>query len=91
MRGGLDMRVRTEAAKILNERGINPQSSELDRNRLGRTNLIVMKAAIDRQVNVTAGRGAGQRHEFSRAELDQIDQGFAAIVATASNEVFNGN
>ncbi len=91
MRNGLDMRVRTEAAKILNERGINPQSSELDRNRLGRTNLIVMKAAIDRQVNVTAGRGAGQRHEFSRAELDQIDQGFAAIVATASNEVFNGN
>lgn len=91
MRGGLDMRVRTAAARILNERGINPQGSELDRNRLGRTNLIVMKAAIDRQVNVTIGRSAGQRHDFSRNELDQIDQGFAAIVANAKNKVFNGH
>jgi superfamily II DNA or RNA helicase len=91
MRGGLDMRVRTEAARILNERGINPQSSELDKNRLGRTNLIVMKAAIDRQVNLTASRGPGKRHEFSRVELDQIDQRFAIIVAAAIEEVFNGN
>lgn len=91
MRGGLDMRVRTEAGRILNEKGVNPQTSELDKKRLGRTNLIVMKAAIDRQINVTVGRGAGQRHEFSRAELDQIDQGFAAIAANAANEVFDGN
>lgn len=91
MRGGLDMRVRTEAGRILNEKGVNPQTSELDKKRLGRTNLIVMKAAIDRQINVTVGRGAGQRHEFSRAELDQIDQGFAAIAANAVNEVFDGH
>lgn len=91
MRGGLDMRVRTEAGRILNEKGVNPQTSELDKKRLGRTNLIVMKAAIDRQINVTVQRGAGQRHEFSRAELDQIDQDFAAIVTNAVNEVFNGN
>lgn len=50
-----------------------------------------MKAAIDRQINVTVRRGAGQRHEFSRAELNQIDQDFSAIVTNAVNEVFNGN
>jgi len=91
MRGGLDMRVRTEAARILNERRVNPQSSELDTKRLGKNNLIVMKSAIDRQLNATVGRSAGQRHEFSRAELDQIDQGFTDIVANAVNEVFDGH
>lgn len=91
MRGGLDMRVRTEAGRILGERGVNPQGSELDRRRLGRTNLIVMKAAIDRQVNALAGQGAGQRHEFSREVLDRIDEGFEDILAAAVIEVFDGN
>ena len=90
MRAGLDMRVRTEAARILNERGINLAGRELDRGRLGRDNLIVMKAAIDRQSNAAVGRSSGQRHDFSRAELDQIEQGFAAIVAAAVSEVFGG-
>jgi hypothetical protein len=85
------MRVRTEAARILGERGINPEGRELDRQRLGRSNLIVMKTALDRQVNATVGRPTGQRHEFSRAELDQIDQAFPTIIATAIVEIFNGS
>jgi superfamily II DNA or RNA helicase len=90
-RGGLDMRVRTEAARILNQRGINPEGRELDRQHLGRSNLIVLKAAIDRQVNSTIGRGTGQRHELSRDELDRIDTGFADILTAAVREVFNDN
>jgi hypothetical protein len=90
-RRGLDMRVRTEAARILGERGINPEGRELDRQRLGRSNLIVMKAALDRQVNAVVGRPTGQRHEFSRSELDHIDQTFPTIIATAIVEVFNGS
>lgn len=91
LRGGLDMRVRTEAARILNQRSMNPAGRELDRQHLGRDNLIVLKAAIDRQVNAAVGRPSGQRHEFSRGELDQIDAGFANIVSAAVREVFNGN
>jgi hypothetical protein len=87
---GLDMRVRTEAAQILRQRGINPEGQELDRQRLGRSNLIVMKAALDRQVNATVGRSTKQRHDFSRAELDQIDQAFPMIIANEIVEVFNG-
>ena len=88
MRGGLDMRVRTEAGRILNERGINPEGKDLDRQRLGRTNFVVLKAAIDRQVNTVAGRQSRERHEFTRPELDQIDQDFAGIVERAVQEVF---
>jgi len=91
MRGGLDMRVRTEAARILHERGLNPAGRELDRQHLGRDNLIVLKAAIDRQVNTAVGRTSGQRHGFSRVELDQIDAGFTEIVDAAVRGVFNGN
>ena len=88
---GLDMRVRTEAARILAERRVNPEGHELDRQRLGRSNLIVMKAALDRQVNAIVGRPTRQRHDFSRAELDQIEQAFATIIATSVAEVFNGS
>ncbi|MGH9967253.1 MAG: DEAD/DEAH box helicase [Pyrinomonadaceae bacterium] len=89
MRAGLDMRVKTEAARILHERKINPEGHELDRQRLGRTNLIVMKAAIDRYVNTSAGREARERSDFTRPQLDQIDRGFAAIVDLAIQEVFS--
>ncbi|APR36675.1 DEAD/DEAH box helicase [Paraburkholderia sp. SOS3] len=91
MRGGLDMRVRTAAARILAQRGINPEGRDLDRQRLNRSNLIVLKSAIDRQVNAVAGRAAGQRSEFVREELDRVDAGFDAIVAAATHEVFGGN
>lgn len=91
MRGGLDMRVRTEAARILNQRGLNPVGRDLDRQRLGRNNLIVLKAAIDRHVNATVGRTSGQRHEFSRDELDQINAEFDNIVVAAMLEVFDGD
>jgi superfamily II DNA or RNA helicase len=88
-RASLDMRVRTEAARILHERRINPEGQDLDHKRLGRTNLIVMKAAIDRQVNTAVGRTAGERSDFTRPQLDEIDKNFATMVERAVKEVFN--
>lgn len=91
LRSSLDTRIRNEAARILNARGINPGGRDLDRKQFTKTNLIVMKSAIDRQVNATVNHGTGQRPDFSRAELDQIDGAFTSIVATAISEVFNGS
>jgi DNA or RNA helicases of superfamily II len=87
----LDTRVRMEAARILRERGINPGGYDRDRQRLGRTNLIVMKAAIDRQVNAFVGRNAGERSEFTRTELEEIERNFQTIVQRAVQEVLDGN
>ncbi|HBP6436159.1 DEAD/DEAH box helicase [Pseudomonas paraeruginosa] len=91
MRDGLPIRVRTAAGRILGERDINPNGRELDMRRLGRTNLIVMIAAINSQVNTFVGMGTGQRHEFSREMHERIDQGFDGILAAAVREVFGGN
>lgn len=91
MREGLDMRVRTEAARILHDRRINPEGRDLDRQRLDRSNLIVMKSAIDRHINKTVGHKEGKRSEFTKPQLDQIDRDFEVIVAKAITEVFNGN
>lgn len=91
MRGGLPIRVRTAAGRILGEQDINPNGRELDTRRLGRTNLIVMIAAINNQVNTFVGMGTGQRHEFSREMHERIDQGFDGILAAAVTEVFGGN
>jgi len=86
-RSALDMRVVTEAARILKSRGINPEGKDLDRRTFTKTNLIVLKSAIDRRVNDTVGRGAGERSEFTRTQLDQIDKDFAGIVERAVSEV----
>jgi hypothetical protein len=91
MRNSLDTRVRTEAARILNERNISPGGRNLDRQRLGRDNLIVVKTAIDRQIQALTGRERGQRHEYTRAELELIDVQFQRLVSDAIAEVFNGD
>lgn len=91
MRGGLDMRVRTEVGRILQGRGVNPEGRTLDRQRLGRTNFVVLKSAIDRQVNAAAGRQTRERHEFTRPELERIDGDFPGILARAVEEVFGAS
>ncbi|WP_229801720.1 DEAD/DEAH box helicase [Pseudomonas mandelii] len=90
LRSGLDARALTDAARILNQRGINPSGRTLDKQFLGRDNLIILKASIDRKINGLVGRSSGQRHEFSRAELDQIDAAYNAILEAAVEEVLGG-
>jgi helicase-like protein len=89
MRSSLDMQVRTASARILLERKINPEGRDLDRQRLGRSNLVVMKAAIDRLVDNSVGRGTGERSEFTRPQLDEIQKNFDALVKQAIEAVFN--
>ena len=50
-----------------------------------------MKTAIDRQANAAVGRTAGERSEFSKPQLDQIEAEFSAILGRAVQEVFNGS
>ncbi len=88
MRQGLAERNMQEAARILHGRGINPGGSTLDPRHM-RTNLIFMKSALDRHVNSVVGRGAGERSEFRREDLDRIDENYEAIVAAAIQEVFD--
>ncbi len=88
MRHSLDIRVHNETGRILAQRRVNPNGSDLDKQRLGRTNFVVLKSAIDRQVNAAVGRTRAQRHQFTRPDLDQIDQDFPAIVEQAVEEVF---
>lgn len=88
MRGGLDMRVRTKVGHILKERGVNSEGHGLDRQRLGQTNFVVLKSAIDRQVNAAVDRQSRSRHEFTQPELDRIKQDFDGIVERAVQEVF---
>ncbi|MCF0049272.1 DEAD/DEAH box helicase family protein [Dyadobacter sp. LJ53] len=90
MRGSLDTRVRNEAARLLAQRNINPEGRTLDRQHLNRSNLIVVKSAIDRIINNFVGRGSSQRHEFSREELDRIDADFDSLVSQATTGIFNG-
>ena len=88
-RASLDMRVRTEVGRLLGSRDINPRGRDLDRKRIGRDNFVVVKSAIDRRINESVGRAAGERSELSREQLDQINSNFAELIAAAEQEVFD--
>ena len=89
-RQSLDTRIKTETAKLLQSRQINPNGYDLDRKHLKRTNFVIVKAAIDKHVNNVAGRRPGERHEFSRPELDLVNQNFPELVDAALKEIFGG-
>ena len=89
MRAALDMRVRNEVGRILAERGLIHEGSDLDRRRLGRSNFVVLKSSIDRSVNAYVGRDAGERHELTRVQLEQIEDNFREIVDGVISEVFS--
>lgn len=84
----LDPRVKTATGQILAEQEINPEGRELDKKRLGKTNFVVLKSAIDSQIFTHLGRGGGQRKELSQAEYDRIDAVFSELVQAAVQEVF---
>ncbi|RUO90613.1 DEAD/DEAH box helicase [Corallococcus sp. AB018] len=89
-RSQLDARVMTTAARVLIERKVNSQGRELDKLHLNKTNLIIMKSAIDKRINAAVGRGAGQRGELSRSDLERVESQFEELVAAAISEVFDG-
>jgi hypothetical protein len=88
-RASLDMRVRTEVGRLLGSRDFNPRGRDLDRNRIGRDNFVVLKTAIDRRINESVGRAAGERGELSRQQLEEINSNLAELIAAAEQEVFD--
>lgn len=89
-RSGLDIRIRNEVGRILGSRKLNPQGHDLDKKRLNRTNFVIVKAALDNLVNAVVGKKTGERHDFTRPELDTIEARFAELVQSAEKELFNG-
>jgi DNA-binding transcriptional MerR regulator len=89
-RSGLDIRIRNEVGRILGSRNLNSQGHDLDKKRLNRTNFVIVKAALDNLVNAAVGKKTGERHDFTRPELDTIDARFAELVQSVEKELFNG-
>jgi DNA-binding transcriptional MerR regulator len=89
-RAALDVRIKTEVGRVLGRKDMNPQGKDLDKKHLNKTNFVIVKAAIDKQVNAAVGKGTGERHEFNKAELDAINARFADLAAAAEKEVFGG-
>jgi len=87
-RSRLDGAIMTAAGRILARRKIDPNGRELDQTTFSKTNLIVVKSALDRRVNTLIGRASGQRHEFTREELEQIEADFHHLVAAVDQEIF---
>src|SRR5690606_7734789 len=58
-RSSLDEKVKNAVGRIISQRKLNHQGHDLDKNRLGKTNFVVIKSASDKKINTLIGRGAG--------------------------------
>lgn len=86
-RQGLEQRVQNAAGKILAERELPHDGGQLDRQHVGRTNFVVVKSAIDRQIKLARGKN---RPDLDRDDLAWIESNFEGLVAKATGEVFGG-
>lgn len=86
----LDETIKTRAAKLVRDRGLNPGGRDLDTKHLGQTNWVVVKATIDQQANTEVGRGPKERSDLSQADIDLIMERIDDIVSTAEGALFNG-
>lgn len=89
-RSRLDAKIKNETGKILRDNGINPQGKDFDKKRLNRTNFVVLKSTIDKKVNEMINKKPGHRDEFTKPELDLINEKFDEILEAAKSEVLSG-
>lgn len=88
-RKALDDRIKNSAGRALHARGLNPEGHDLDRKYLGRTNWVLLKAAVDRKCNEFVGRGLKERSEFTQEQIDRIIGSLDSLVEEAVSEVIN--
>lgn len=86
----LDEIIKTRAARLLAEVGMNPEGHELDRNHLGRRNWVIVKAALDKKVNALVGRTTNERHKFTQADLDLVRGELDGLADEVAGEVLRG-
>lgn len=87
-RTSLDDKVKNEVGKILGERKINPGGYDLDKKHLRKTNFIVLKSSIDKKICQFLDRSTGERSEYSKVEIDNINMNFNKIIQDVIREVF---
>ena len=85
----LDEEIRRQTRLVLATKRLNPDGFELDRRRLGRTNFVTLKSAIDIGVNSLVKKKKEERHNLNNKELDQILQNLPGIVDRVCEEVLD--
>jgi hypothetical protein len=85
----LDGRIKTEVGRMLGEQSVPHEGRVLDRAFRGLTNFQVVKASIDKRVNAMVDRGAGERRDFTQAEIDTVMGHMPDIVAAVRAELFD--
>ncbi|WP_336766926.1 DEAD/DEAH box helicase [Pantoea ananatis] len=88
-RSSLDTLAMNEARKILAMHNINPNTKGLDPT-FQKNNLIYIKSQIDNKINTLVNMPSGSRSDFSRVQLDLIEENIKIIVDEVSEDVRNG-
>lgn len=85
----LDEQIKTKAGKLIEKHGLSHVGRELDTKRLGRDNLVVIKAAIDNLVNASPIAGGKPRKDLSLMEIDRLLVGLDTFASAAEEVIFN--
>ena len=85
-RSNLDDQIRLLAGTIINEHQMQHEGHDLDQQRLGRSNFVVVKARIDTLIRERVTDK--DRSEFNQDELDRADAELADIRIQIEREFF---
>lgn len=90
-RRALNQRIQQAAGMLIGKYSLKADGHQLDRKRIGKTNLQVLLGDLNRRVASHVGKDFGERSEFSQSELDSIEAAFTSIVESLEQEIFSGH
>lgn len=88
-RSSLDTLAMNEARTILATHNINPNTKGLDPT-FQKNNLIYIKSKIDKKINTLVDMPSGSRSDFSRVQLELIEENIKIIAEEVSEDIING-
>lgn len=90
-RRALNQRIQQAAGMLIGKYSLKADGHQLDRKRIGKTNLQVLLGDLNRRMASHVGKDFGERSEFSQSELDSIEAAFTSIVESLEQEIFSGH
>lgn len=86
-RKALDEEVKNVIGRLMSSKNIRPKGRDLDKQRLGRDNFVVLKSNVDKKMAELVGKPTGTRGEWSNEQIDTIRKKLPTIMENILKEI----
>jgi len=86
-RKALDDEVKNAIGRLMGAKNIKSKGRDLDKQRLGRDNFVVLKSSVDKKMAKLVGKPTGTRGEWSADQIETIRKELPVIMENISKEI----